>query len=331
LISTLYRTPDGALKQNLTEDEVRSAVRSKEGVLWVDFYKPTPEEIFALDELFGFHPLAIEDCQHVSQFPKLDDFGAHLFLIFLAPNPKFKPDTDPEKISTEEPVLELDMFLGVNFVVTYHISPLPFLNGLLERAKRDPKRVFNRGAVFLAHDILDAAVDQFFAMVAKFQDEAEEAEENLQKTGSEELLPGILELKRRVIRLRRQMSDHREVIQHLIRGNHSAVVPESHIYFRNILDHLNKIEDDLDVCRDTIDNARDVYLALSNVRTNQVMKVLTLVFALSLPFTVMTGWFGMNFDHLPFKEHPHGPWVYTAVMTLCAVAMIYWVRVKHWF
>ncbi len=330
MITSLYLAPDGQLKQNLEDDDLRKAVRSGQGLLWVDFHKPTPDEVFKLDEVFGFHALSIEDCTHVSQFPKLDDFGTHLFIVFMAPNPKFKPGLDePAGEDAEEPVLELDMFLGANYVVTYHVTQLPFLAALLERGRREPKRLLARSASFLAHDIIDAAVDQFFAMVDRFQGEAEESENKLLKEDKESL-PGVLELKRRVLHLRRQMSDHRELIQRMLRGNHPVVVPEAHIYFRNILDHLHRIEDDLDVCRDTIDNARDAYLAIANARTNEVMKILTLVFTLSLPFSILTSFYGMNFHHLPGLEHPSGPWIISAVMCLMAMLMVLWLKAKRW-
>lgn len=333
MITSLYLSPEGTLKQNLDEDEMRAVVRSHTGLMWVDLFKPTDDEIFFLDEVFGFHPLAIEDCQHVMQQAKLDDFGQYLFLVFLAPNPKFKPNVESKdnQNSEEEPVLEMDMFLGVNYVVTYRIAQLPFINGLLERAKRDPKRMFARGSAFLAHDILDAAIDQFFVMVDKFQGEAETAEIQLQSKATQDVLTGLLELKRRVLSLRRQMSDHRELINRILRINHKTVVLESHMYFRNILDHLLHIERDLDVCSDTIDNARDGYLAIANARTNEIMKVLTMVFTLSLPFTIVTSWFGMNFAHLPHLENPHGPAIVTVVLCISTFLIFMALRAKHWF
>jgi len=336
MISSQYltglTTPNGAFKQGLSEEDIRSVVRSGNGMLWVDLQKATPEEYFLLDESFGFHPLAIEDCQHISKFPKLDEFSTHIFIVFLAPNPNYKPDVD-EQVGQEpeEPVQEINIFVGPNYVVTNHAPPLPFLAALQERAKRDPKRVLGRGAAFLAHDILDAAIDQFFVMVEKFQDESEEAEERLLKTMNLELLQGMLDLKRRVLSLRRQMNDHRELIQRILRDNHAVITPKSHVYFRNILDHLNRIEDDLDVCRDTIDHAREVFLALMDTRANQIMKVLTVLFTVSLPFTVLTSWYGMNFEYLPFKDETWGPWALTGLMLGMAVSIMWWIRKRKWF
>lgn len=320
------------LRQNPDEDDLRAAVRSRQGAVWVDLHKPTPDEIFLLDEVFGFHPLTIEDCQNISRVPKLDEYGSYLFIVFLAPNPKFNPDVDASGNGNgEEPTLELDLFVGPNYVVTYHTTPLPFLQGLVDKGKRDAKRFLLRPGCFLAHDILDAAVDQFFAMVDRFEDETEEAEDKLLKEGNEELFARVLELKRRLLRLRRQMSGHREVIQRLVRGNHPAVVTESQVYFRDVLDHLSRIETDLDACRDTIDNARDVYLAVVNVKMQEVMKVLTVIFAVTMPFALLTSWFGMNFEALPVKEHPWGPWLITGLSVGAGAAILFWLRAKRWF
>ncbi|MFH0937987.1 MAG: magnesium transporter CorA family protein [Planctomycetota bacterium] len=332
MITSLYRNPDGHLKQNLTDDELRAAVRSGVGLLWVDFHKPTADEVFQLDDVFGFHALAIEDCQHVSQYPKLDNFGNYLFIVFMAPNPQFKPNAtlDQNGVS-DDPVLEVDLFCGRNYVVTFHSTSLPFIQVLMENAKRDSKRVLGREAVFLLHNIIDAAVDQFFAMMNTLQGEAEEAEARLQQRGQKEVLSGVLELKCRILRLRRQMSDHRELLQRLLRSNHPVVVPESHIYFRDIVDHLNRIENDLDACREAIGNACEVYLEMAQVRTNDVIQVLTVVFTLSLPFSILTSWYGMNFQYLPLMDHPAGAWIATGIMTLFSLTMFFWLRTKRWF
>ncbi len=341
VITSYYRTADGALKQNLDEDEMRTIVRSGEGMLWVNLQKPTPDETFVLDEVFAFHPLAIEDCQHISRYPKLDEYRDHLFLVILAPNPSFRPEkpqgnNDAGKGNgngngDDHPTHEVDLFLGRNYVVGYCNATLPFIQVLLDRAKRDPKRGLGRGPAFLLHEIVDATVDQFFAMVDRIEGEVEDAEDKLQEVGREETLAHLLDLKRRVMSLRRQMSDHREIIQRLMRLNHPVMSQETAPYFRDILDHLNQIEDDLDVCRDTIDAARDVYLALANARTNEVMRVLTVLFTLTLPFSILTSWFGMNFDHLPLKDHPYGVWVYTGVMTAMAAGMLLWLCRRKWF
>ncbi|MCW8128881.1 MAG: magnesium transporter CorA family protein [Planctomycetota bacterium] len=336
MISSLYltavTTANGTLKQNLSDDEMRTAVRTGNGMLWLDLYKATPEEFFLLDEVFGFHPLAIEDCQHTSKFPKLDEFASHVFISFLTPNPNYKPGMEiKEGEPSEEAIQEINIFLGPNYVVTNHQWPMPFLQTFHDRAKRDPKRVLGRGASFFCHDILDAAVDQFFLMVEKIQDEAEEAELALHKTEKLELLTGMLELKRRVLSLRRQMNDHRELIQRLLRDCHPACVPKSHAYYRDILDHLNRIENDLDVCRDTIDHAREVYIAVMDARANQVMKLLTLLFTVSLPFTILTGWFGMNFKDLPLLEDAWAPWAVTALMFALAGGILGWLRYRKFF
>jgi len=140
----------------------------------------------------------------------------------------------------------------------------------------------------------------------------------------------VLALKRRVLALRRQMSDHRETLQRLIRGNHPVVPPEALPYFRDILDHISKIEDDLDVCRDTIDMAREASLTLADVRINQAMKVLTVLFTISLPLAIMTSWFGMNFKNLPLSEHEYGVWIYTGLMVAVCLALWYWMRRQKW-
>jgi len=332
MITSYYFTPEGTLKQNLDEEAMRAAVKSQQGLLWVDFHRPTADETFILDEAFGCHPLAIEDCQQDSRYPKLDEFREHLFLVMLAPNPNFKPEQMPDEDENgEEATHEVDLFLGRNYVVSYHNASLPFLQSLLDRAKREPKRGLGRGPAFLLHDIVDAAVDQFFVMVDRIEDEVEEAEGVLQEVGREETLAHILDLKRRVLNLRRQMSDHRETLQRMMRMNHPVLSSDTAPYFRDILDHLNQIEDDLDVCRDTIDAARDLYLALANTRTNEVMRVLTVLFTLTLPFAILTSWFGMNFEHLPLHDHPLGVWIYTGIMLLMSLGMFLWLFRRKWF
>jgi magnesium transporter len=167
--------------------------------------------------------------------------------------------------------------------------------------------------------------------VDRYEEEVESAEDHLQEPNAGELLGKVLNLKRRVLNLRRQMTAHREIIQRLMRGNHPVVAVESQPYFRDVLDHLQQIEADLDVCRVTIDNARDVCLALANLRTNEIIRVLTVLFTLSLPATVLTGWYGMNFDVLPLAHHPYGAYIFSGILLAVAFVLYLWLRAKKWF
>ncbi len=258
-----------------------------EGALWVDLESPSDAEAAVLDEVFAFHPLAVEDCREDEAYPKLDDFESYLFLVVLAP--------DLLSIEQEDPVmLALDVFLGKGYVVTYHPRPLRSSAQRRARAEKSPADVMGRGPAFLAHAILDSVVDQHYAAVARLDDAAERYQDLILEHPRKEHLDGALSLRSHVLQLRRMLSDERNIMVHLSRGVGELVGPDARRYYADLSEHLDQLGDKLDVSRDALAGARDLYLSVSANRTNEVMRALAIIATIMMPLMFVTSLYGMN-------------------------------------
>ncbi|MCX7804633.1 MAG: magnesium transporter CorA family protein [Planctomycetota bacterium] len=328
MITSFYLTPEGKLTQGLSEDDMRAAIKGGKGVLWVDFERPTEDETFLLDEVFNFHPLSIEDCQqHKLMMPKMDEFPSHLFIVFLAPDPK----KDVTVAEEEEFYQQIALFVGRNYVVTYHARPCDLITAAIQRVRRDPAGVIGRGADFLANDVMDGVVDQYFPVVDKLHTICEKMEDQaVDPKQPADTLASILAIKRRILALRRLMIDHREVLQRMMRSPHPVVSEKANMYYRDIMDHLTAMEDDLDVCRDTIDGARDLCVNVANLRVQEIIRLLTGLFTITLPAALVTAFYGMNFSDLPLRmEDESGAWIAMGVTVVMTLGVYLWLRRKR--
>lgn len=328
MITVHHYDPERGLVSGIAPGELGGVVRSGRGTLWVDLESPTDEETALLDRVFAFHPLAIEDCREGEAYPKLDDFESYLFLVVLAP--------DLLSIEQEDPVmLVLDLFLGTNFVVTYHKRPLRSISQLRASAERSPIEVMGKGPAFLAHAILDSVVDQHYAAVARLDDAAERYQDLILERPRKGYLDRVLALRSHVLQLRRMLSDERNLMVELSRGAGGLVGEEARIYYSDLSEHLDQLGDRLDVSRDALAGARDLYLSVSANRTTEIMRALAIIATIVLPLTFVTSLYGMNVD-LPGGSGDAGGGnmftflVLAGVMIAIAAAFFGYFRWRKW-
>ncbi|MES4793217.1 MAG: hypothetical protein C4321_09805, partial [Chloroflexota bacterium] len=254
---------------------------------WYDLDGRDREALLALAERYGLHPLAIEDClSPYLHTPKIDDFGSYLFIVALAMKP-----------GTVEPVLEeLDLFLGSDFVVTYRDDPAtaPEID---EVARAIAQGIAIRlGTDGLVYEILDRVVDSYLPRVSAMNEELDAlADLILEGAGDGALSQRVLEVRRAAGRVRRTLAPLLSVVLRLSRREFAQVQPANAIYFRDIYDHLVRVDLALEELREDAEVALSTYLSMLNNRLSAVMKVLAVVGALALPATVITGIFGTNF------------------------------------
>lgn len=265
------------------------------GFRWVDLLAQDMPQLQVLAERFGFHSLTIEDCASFGQRPKLEEYGQYLFLVThgLLLNTK-----DLEQFK----MLELHMYVGERYLVTVHEDPIGPMEVVWKRVLGDPALV-RRGSDFLAYMISDAIVDTFFPMLDEIADDVEQIEESViegvESVGRQQLAD-IFRLKKILVRLRKVLSPQRDTFGVLAKRSGGPISERTSIYFRDIHDHLLRINETIDATRDILGNALDAYLWAASQRTNEIMKKLTLLSAVFLPLTFITGFFGQNFEHLPF-------------------------------
>lgn len=306
-----YLSPEGELQRDLGKEEIKTAFESKQGLLWVDILETSEEDGAFLEQIFGIHGLAVEDC--VSQAlhpPKIDDFDDYLLIIFHGINHV----VESEIVETAE----LAIILGSNFVVSNHNFPLHSVEAIRQMVEKDG-RPMRRGADFLTHAVADALIDNVLPTVDRMSDIAEEIEEEVIRNPQQATLEAILKLKRSTLRIHRVMAPQRELLNRLSRGEFSLIREEARMFYRDVYDHLVRIEDLNQTIRDRADNALNTYLSSVANRQNETMKVLSMVATIFLPLTLLAGIYGMNFENMPELKWS---WGYFAVLGLMGAAIL---------
>ncbi|MFC1957514.1 magnesium/cobalt transporter CorA [Chloroflexota bacterium] len=315
-----YLAPDGELHRNLTEDQVKSSYDSGDGLLWVDTSETTNEDGQFLENVFKFHQLAIEDCISTNIHPpKVDEFGDYIFIIVHGVNYA----VESEVVNTAE----LAIFLGKNYVVSSHSYPLLSVESVKQLVERDG-RPMRRSADFLAYSIVDALVDNVLPTIDKMTETAETIEEEVIRQPQQSTLEAILKLKHSAVNLHRVMAPQREVLNRMSRGDFKLIGEDARIFYRDIYDHIVRIEDLNQTVRDMTDNALATYMSSIANKQNEIMKILSIVAAIFLPLGLITGIFGMNFTNMPELNLS---WGYYAVIGFIGFAIliilgVFWTR-----
>ena len=325
---TLFLNAEGGqqLRQDLGREDIHAILKSGEGIVWVDFPPGDPDAHLALSDIFGFHTLAIDDCFNGSvDTPKIDDFGDYLFIIAQS----------IEYASTTErlDLREVCIFLGANYVVTTREQPVSAVDELFDRACLTP-HFLNRGADFLMHTIIDSLVDLLLPAVEAMDEHIDELQRRILENPDRALLADVLLLKRNTARLRRSILPERDLVNRLSRGEFGDLIDrEALIFYRDVYDHIVRVEEMLDGLRDLADGALNSYLSALNNRMSEVMKTLSVVAAIFLPLTLVASIFGTNLDYNPWglPGFEGGFFLMIAFMLVLATAMILYFKHRGWF
>ncbi len=293
-------------------------------LVWVDLESPSDQEARELlDGVFGFHRLAVDDClnRRVDP-PKADDYGEYLFCVFQGID--FLAQT--ESVQTTE----LDIFIGRSYVVSYHQRPLHGVAEVRERLQKAAP-LPARGPDWLAHALVDTLVDHILPDVEDMDEQISDLEDAALERPGPELIQRMTALKRGILRLRRAIAPQRDVINRLSRGDfHHLIGAETAMYYRDVYDHLMRLEDMVESLRDLGDSVISVYLATVNNRMNEVMKSLSVVGTIFLPLTLIASVFGTNFS--PTYEAWGWPGFLAMVAALFGLAIFVWwfFRLRRW-
>jgi magnesium transporter len=316
-----YRAASGETEIHLAVEKIRERHEHPgDGTLWVDLDLSDPAEAALLSDLFHFHPLAIEDALNPSSRVKAEEYPD--FLLIVARVVGFCETTpDPYDLDTAN----LTLFLTEHTVVTTHMEKLPTVNALVERLRANPD-LLSRGPSRIAHQALDTAVDAYFPVLDQLDEFVDDMEQRVFGQFDEALLQEIFKVKRLVISLRRYLAPQREVLSQLTMRPSRFLTADAQLYFRDVYDHMLRITDALDSYRDLLSSTLDSYLTQVSNRLGTVSKGLAVVGALSIPFVVIAGVYGMNFEHIPFSHHPYGFEIMVGIQVALSVVLLYILR-----
>ena len=296
---TIYRARGGGNVVDCHPREV-SQLLADGGAMWVDIDSTVRSQHALLEKVFRFHPLAIEDTLNPNSRVKLEEYEGFLFIIVRGVALATSTD-DPYDLETKD----LYCFLGKNFLVTVHAGPMPSVDRVASAIRRSPD-LLDRGIERVLHAVLDDTIDRFFPILAQIDEFIDSLEERVFIKFDEEALRDLFLVKRLVLSLRRYLQPSREVMNVLTNRPSGLLTADVQIYFRDIYDHVLRINDALDTYRELLSSTMDAYLTQVSNRLGTTTKALSVVATISLPFVVVSGMWGMNFDRVPFSKVPFG-------------------------
>jgi magnesium transporter len=316
-----------AIIESTNLEVVKALLDDKESLIWVDLFQDSAEESrCVLTEIFDFHPLSVDDALVEMHVPKIDDWGNYLYMSLVAVSPE-QPLDDIDKS------IELDLFLGVNFIVTYHQEELDAVNLVWNNLMRNESHL-QRGSKYILYQIIDELANQYMEMIDILDMRVEEIEDTVITKPDRRMLEEIFTMKRSLLNLRRIIAPQREVLNKLSRGDFEIVSQKERMYFRDVYDHLVRVHEIIESLRDMVSGALDTYLSVVNNQLSSIMKTLTIITTLFMPLSFLTGFFGMNFFAASNKLNQ---WtngvsfaVVMAVMIGLPLGMFLWMRRRDW-
>jgi magnesium transporter len=287
------------------------------GAVWIDMVTPDEVDFEAVQQRYRLHPLAVEDCLHFPQRPKIDVYEDATFLIWLIPQV-----ADSEGVTSAE----LDVFLGAEHLITVHRDTVEAVDHMILLAGD----YLPRGVEWTLHAILDLAVDSVFPVIETISDELEDLENLMLTDARAAQLQRLYTAKRALLQLHKVVVPERDVVRGLARLE-AFVEPEAYMYFQDIGDHLARVTDSIETYRDVAGSTMDIYLSAQSNRMNQIMKQLTAVATIFMPLTLISGIYGMNFRYMPELDWRYGYFAVIGVMLVIALWMVWFFRRREWW
>lgn len=304
---------DGKKLKDLGVEELSNYIDVPGGFVWVALRDATAEELAQVRHAFDLHDLAIEDVKHGRQRLKLDEFGDSLFVVMQL----------IERRGDELGVGEVAVFVGANYVVSArHHSSQHFL-GVRERCEREP-HLLKQGPSFVLYALIDAVVDRYFPIVEQLETELESIEERIFAKGAARInIERLYALKRKVGVLKHAVAPLLEVLSKLHGGRTPGICMNTQEYFRDVADHLERINASIDTIRDTIGTAIAVNLSMVTIEESEVTKRLAAWAGIFAVATAFAGIWGTNFEVMPELKLR---WGYPAALSLiaCACGFAWW-------
>ncbi|HQR33431.1 MAG TPA: magnesium/cobalt transporter CorA [Blastocatellia bacterium] len=301
-------------------DQISDFCKNPLSVVWVDVTDPQDQDFDDLAREFGFHPLAIEDCRHPHQRPKIDEYSGYYFLVVYEAS--LNEDCQLE-------LRELNIFLGPNYIVTVHSQPI--------RAIADARKhwrgwtdLAERRTGIVTYLLIDHIVDEYLSLLDRLSDHLEELEEQIFDDFHPEALEEIFRVKKQLLFMRRTVSPVREIFNTLLKREQPIFSRETLVYFQDVYDHLIRVVEAIDTLREIVGSTMDAYLSVSGNRLNKVMKQLTSISAILMSITLVSSIYGMNFQFMPELGARFGYVGALSFMLVIGLALYFYFRKINW-
>jgi magnesium transporter len=315
-----YVDEAGAFQRDLSVADLARVVEEIKGQLWVEIDVGNRYQIALLEKIWSFHPLSIEDALNPNSRVKVEEYPGYLFTVIRGVR-LYEETQDPYDLET----YNLCCFLGRNYVVTVHGGQSPAIAAVADRVTRNPD-ILRRGASRLMHAILDGAVDAFFPLLDQIDEFLDQVETRVFEQFERVALRDIFDVRRLVVSLRRHIAPQREAFNALTNRPTPFIEPEVQLYFRDIYDHVLRISESLDAYRDLLSGTMESYLTQVSNRLGAITKGLAVIGTISIPFVVISGMWGMNFQQIPLSHTAHGFWLMMVLQLAIGIILLVALR-----
>jgi magnesium transporter len=311
---------DGRKLADIHEDEIHQYLGRPGCFVWVALKDPTPDELDQMQREFGLHELAVEDAHHGHQRPKIEEYGDSLFVVLHIVEP----------LAEELRVGELDIFVGSNYVLSVRSHAKQGFANVRARCETEPE-LLKHGSAFVLYCLMDTVVDRYFPILDAIEDELEEVEERIfsVETSARSNIKALYAIKHKLMVLKHAVGPLQEAVGRLYGGRVPAICADTQEYFRDIADHLNRLNQSIDAAREMVTTATSVNLSMITLQENETVKRLAAYAALVAVPTMIAGVYGMNFEFMPELEWRYGyPFALGLMATLDTYLFIRFRRAK---
>lgn len=319
---TLFNYAGSRCDERLVEDINELHPTADETVTWVNIGGVHKVDVLeAIGKHFGLHPLLLEDIANTDQRPKLDDYETYFFLVMKMLTTSKRGDIEVEQVS---------FVLGRNYVLSFQENGSDVFHTVRDRLRGGKGRLRQNGSDYLLYALIDAVVDQYFAVLEMLGERIESLQERVIADPKPDILKDIHALKQQMLFVRRAVWPLREAINNLSRSECPFFHEPTKVFFRDVYDHVVQIVDTIETLREMVSASLDIYLSSVSYRLNAVMRVLTVITTIFMPLTFIAGIYGMNFEYMPELKWPWGYPMAVGIMGAVAAVMLIGFRRKNW-
>ena len=320
MLVSCFAYQNGRRIAEIRPEDISKYVSKPECFVWVALKDPGPGELAAMQHEFGLHELAVEDARHGHQRPKVDEYGDSVFAVLHL----------VEIVNGELTVGEVDIFAGPNYILTVRSHAEQGFREVRARCEREPE-LLSHGSGFVLYALMDAVVDRYFPLIDTLETELERLEERMFAGGSVRAnIEEMYALKQKLMVLKHAVGPLYEGTGKLYGGRVPQVCAGTQEYFRDVYDHLSRINQSIDSLRDMVTTALSVNLSLITVQENETTKRLAACAALVAVPTMIAGVYGMNFKHMPELDWQFGYPLAVGIMIAIDVYLFFRFRKARW-
>ncbi|MEW5819512.1 MAG: magnesium/cobalt transporter CorA [Cyanobacteriota bacterium] len=279
------------------------------------------ESIKTLGNILDINSLTLEDIVNTSLFPKIEFYDNYIFIVLKL----ITFNNNSDNLTVEQ----VSIVLGNNYVLTFQENNNNLFLPVINRLKNN-SLFKKKNCDYLTYTIIDLIIDQHFETMANIGNRIEELEDIILLNPDNTLLSKINNLKSKIILLRSYFRPKKNLIITLERLETSLIDKSLHIYLRDVSDHINQLNEIVDIYRETVTHLLDIYLSSANNKMSETMKVLTIIATIFIPLTFIAGIYGMNFKYMPELQWPYGYFTILSFMGIIFIGMLFYFREKKW-